>query len=66
MLDVNDVRRVLSDYERRCAEIKAIGGISLEDVVNGSSTVPHGWVEDLATHYFVPSWWRWEPAKLAN
>jgi hypothetical protein len=65
-IDVNDVRSLLSDFEKRCAEIRAIGGISLQDVVNGTVTVPHGWVEDPATFYFVPSWWRWDTAKLAN
>jgi hypothetical protein len=60
-MTAKDVRDILSDMEKRVAEIRAIGGVALMDVVDGKTAIPSGWVLDLATNFYVPPWWMWEP-----
>jgi len=61
LIDAEDVESILADFERRIAEITAIGGVSLFDVVQGRKRKPDGWVLDVATDFYVPPWWTWEP-----
>lgn len=57
MIDEIDVADMLDEMFSRVNEIKAIGGVALEDVVDGKATIPDGWEMDIMTAYYVPAWW---------
>lgn len=53
-LGVDDVRQRMVYYEARVSICRAAGGISREEVLDNVATVPDGWVEDVATCYWIP------------
>jgi hypothetical protein len=57
MTDETETAAALQGMFSRVAEIKAIGGVALSDVVDGRAAVPVGWVLDVMTDYYVPAWW---------
>lgn len=48
------VKNVIDAMFRRCAAARAIGGIALRDVVDGTAEIPDGWALDFDTDYFIP------------
>jgi hypothetical protein len=54
-ITIEMIAEILADRMRRVAAIKAIGGISLFEVIGEGHTVPEGWVLDPATVYYVPA-----------
>lgn len=53
-ITADDVKRVLSEHQRRVSAILAAGGIALYLVVDQRATVPDGWVLDTDTDFYIP------------
>ena len=50
------VKDVIHDFFKRSEAIKAIGGISYLEFVEGAK-IPEGWVRDTELEFFVPPDW---------
>lgn len=54
VFDQEFIENILSDFFKRSARIKAVGGIALKDVVDGTAVVPVGWVLDEQLFFYIP------------
>lgn len=55
-MDGDVIRAILSAFLRRSEAIKAAGGISLQEHLEGKP-IPDGWVMDSQCSFFVPPDW---------
>ena len=52
-LDAEFVRRVIREATARCVVANAMGGVPLQEVVDGRQ-IPDGWKLDPYTMYYLP------------
>lgn len=53
IFDEDNISYILDEFFHRCEMIKAVGGISCKDTLEGIK-VPKGWRLDHQTEYYIP------------
>ncbi len=54
LLDEDDIRNILTNFQERSKLIQRAGGIAARDVVDGRSTIPTGWILDAQMDFYIP------------